>query len=136
MKTTLKILAENFIPDDKADAMRTNENNSMPFMKSLTNCLNKMMQEGYTENFKITEQGLESLNQHNNYQPDQIQVINFFRFEGESDPDDNAIMYVIETNDGTRGTLVDAYGVYTDPKISQFMKNVETIRKKDTNYTA
>lgn len=108
----------------------------MPFMKSLTNCLNKMVQEGYIENFKITEQGLESLNQHNNYQPDQIQVINFFRFEGESDPDDNAIMYVIETNDGTRGTLVDAYGVYTDPKVSQFMKNVETIRKKDTNYTA
>lgn len=108
----------------------------MPFMKSLTNCLNKIVQEGYTENFKITERGLESLNQYNNYQPDQIEVINFFRFEGESDPDDNAILYVIETNDGTRGTLVDAYGVYTDQKVSQFMKKVETIHKKDTNHTA
>jgi len=110
--------------------MMLNENNSMPFMKSLANCLNKMMQEGYTENFKVTEQGLESLHKHNNYRPDQIQVVNFFRFEGQSDPDDNAILYVIETNDGTKGTLVDAYGVYNDPKVSSFMKDVQTIQKK------
>lgn len=105
-------------------------------MKSLTNCLNKMVQEGYSENFTITDKGLASIQYHNYYQPDQIAVVNFFRFEGESDPDDNAILYVIETNDGVRGTLVDAYGVYTDSKLSQFMKNVETIQKKDTNNKA
>lgn len=129
-------MAEIFIPEYKAEAMRTNENNSMPFMKSLTNCLNKMVQEGYSENFTITDKGLASIQYHNYYQPDQIAVVNFFRFEGESDPDDNAILYVIETNDGVRGTLVDAYGVYTDSKLSQFMKNVETIQKKDTNNKA
>jgi hypothetical protein len=110
--------------------MRMNENNSMPYMKSLATCLNKMVKEGYTEDFKITDEGLESLHRHSNYRPEQIQVVNFFRFEGESDPDDNAILYVIETNDGTRGTLIDAYGVYNDPKVSQFMKDVENIRKK------
>ena len=56
--------------------------------------------------------------------------MNFFRFEGESDPDDNAILYVIETNDGTKGTLIDAYGVYNDAKVTQFMKEVESIHKK------
>ena len=56
--------------------------------------------------------------------------MNFYRFEGESDPDDNAILYIIETNDGTKGTLVDAYGVYNDSRVSQFMKAVETIQKK------
>src|SRR5436305_13101571 len=110
--------------------MIVNENNSMPYMKSLTTCLNRMMDEGYTEDFKITEQGLESVQKHNNYKPDQIQVVNFFRFEGESDPDDNAILYVIETNDGTKGILIDAYGVYNDSKVSRFMKDVETIQKK------
>lgn len=110
--------------------MRVNENNSMPFMQSLATCLNKMVAEGYTEHFAITEQGLESLHKHSNYKPDQIQVVNFFRFEGQSDPDDNAILYVIETNDGTKGTLIDAYGVYTDPNVSKFMKDVETIKKK------
>lgn len=111
--------------------MRLNENNSMPYMKSLATCLNKMVREGYTEDFQITEEGLESLHRQSHYKPEQIEIVNFFRFEGESDPDDNAILYVIETNDGTKGTLIDAYGVYNDPKISRFMKEVETIKKKN-----
>jgi hypothetical protein len=110
--------------------MRLNENNSMPYMKSLATCLNKMVTEGYSEDFQMTEQGLESLHKHCNYRPEQIQIVNFFRFEGQSDPDDNAILYVIETNDGTKGTLIDAYGLYNDPKVSKFMKDVEIIKKK------
>jgi hypothetical protein len=89
-----------------------------------------MISKGYTEDFRITDQGLEALNHHHNYQPDEIQVVNFYRFEGESDPDDNAILYIIETNDGTKGTLVDAYGVYNDAQVSKFMNDVHQIHKK------
>jgi hypothetical protein len=110
--------------------MIVNEHNSMPYMKSLATCLNRMVTEGYDEDFTVTESGLESIHKHINYKPEQIQVVNFFRFEGESDPGDNAILYVIETNDGTKGTLIDAYGVYNDAKVTQFMKDVETIQKK------
>jgi len=110
--------------------MITNEHNTMPYMKSMTTCLNRMVHDGYTEDFKITEEGLEAIQHHKNYIPEQIEVVNFFRFEGESDPDDNAILYVIETNDGTKGTLVDAYGVYNDPVIARFMLTVENIQKK------
>lgn len=110
--------------------MRLNENNSMPYMKSLATCLKKMVTEGYTEDFQITDNGLESLRKHSSYKPEQIQVVNFFRFEGESDPDDNAILYVIETEDGTKGTLIDAYGVYNDPNISKFMNDVQKIQKR------
>lgn len=110
--------------------MIVNENNSMPYMKSLANCLNKIISDGYTEDFKITEDGLQSLNHSNHYRPEEIHIVNFYRFEGESDPDDNAILYIIETNDGTKGTLVDAYGVYNDSHVTRFMKDVEDIHKK------
>ena len=110
--------------------MIINENNSMPYMKSLATCLNRMVSEGYTEDFKVTERGLESVQRGDYFLPKQINIVNFFRFEGESDPDDNAILYVIETNDGTKGTLIDAYGVYNDPRVSQFMKDVDAIHKK------
>lgn len=113
--------------------MIVNENNSMPYMKSLSNCLNRMITEGYTEDFTITEQGLESLQKHSNYSPNEIQVVNFYRFEGESDPSDNAILYIIETSDGTKGTLVDAYGTYNDARVTRFMQDVETIQKKVKN---
>lgn len=110
--------------------MRLNGNNNMPYMKSLATCLSKMVKDGYTEGFQITEKGLESIQKHNSYKPEQIQMINSFRFEGESDGDENAILYVIETSDGTKGTLLNAHGIYNDPEVLKFMKEVETIKKK------
>jgi len=35
-----------------------------------------------------------------------------------------AIVYAIETVNGTRGTLVDAFGVYASPAISAFLDRV------------
>lgn len=98
-------------------------------MKSLATCVNRMITDGYAEDFQITEQGLESLNKQKSYKPEQIQIVNFFRFEGRSDPDDNAVLYVIETADGTKGTIVDAYGIYNDVRIGRFMKDVEQFQK-------
>jgi len=110
--------------------MIVNENNTMPYMKSLATCLNRMVNEGFSEDFKVDDNGLEALGKGTHYLPEQVQVVNFYRFEGESDPDDNAILYIIETADGTRGTLVDAYGTYNDARVSQFMKEVHNFHKK------
>jgi hypothetical protein len=33
-------------------------------------------------------------------------------------------------HDGGRGTLIDGYGIYTEPRIASFMKEVENIQKK------
>jgi len=89
--------------------------------------------DGYTEDFKAAERGLLSLQSERIYEPAQIHVVNFFRFEGASDPADNTILYVIETTDGVKGTLVDAYGSYADAKVTAFMKQVEDINKKPVN---
>ena len=110
--------------------MIVNENSSMPYMKSLTSCLNKMISDGYTDDFKITAEGMRSLRTDKPYQPTDVDIVNFFRFEGMSNPDDMAIMYVIETHDGLKGTLIDAYGTYADPDVNQFILEVENIKKK------
>lgn len=101
----------------------------MPYMKSLASCLAKIVADGYSQDFQITSDGLQAVQRNRYYKPGEIRVINFFRFEGESDPDDNAILYVIEATDGTKGTLVDSYGTYSDPGIADFMENVN-IQKK------
>jgi len=107
------------------------ENNDLiPHMKSLASVTNKMVLDGYDDDFKISEKGLRSLKTERVYQPEDVNVINFFRFEGQSDPNDNTILYVIETNDGLKGTLVDAYGPYADRKLSEFMQQVESFQKK------
>jgi len=99
-------------------------------MKTLASCLNSIIKDGYTEDFKVTEEGLQSLETEKIYKPDQVHIVNFFRFEGASDPSESAILYVIETYDGAKGSLTDAYGMYADPDIDKFVKEVENISKK------
>lgn len=99
-------------------------------MNSLIDVSNKMMKQGYTETFKVVNGMLQAISNKKDYRPDEISIINFYRFEGASDPADNSIMYVIETNDGLKGTIVDAYGPYADRNLEKFMNEVEDISKK------
>ena len=101
-------------------------------MKTLALCVNKLVLDGYTEDFKAGERGLLALQHERIYEPQQVAVVNFYRFEGASDPADNAILYVIETFDGLKGTLVDAYGPYADVQVQKFLEEVESanINKK------
>src|SRR4051812_21791525 len=106
-------------------------NDKVTEMNSLSMVMSKAVKNGYMESFKVTGQGLASQSHpDHSYRPNQVQVINFYRFEGDSDPGDNSIMYQIETSDGTKGVLVDAYGPYADEKVNDFMRQVEDIQKK------
>ena len=110
---------------------RQEKNEPVPFMNTLTERVNKATKEGYTDSMKITKQGLYSASKDKVYAPDEVKVVDFFRFEGQSDPADSAIMYVIETTDGLKGILIDAYGAYADEHVNKFMADVEEINKKE-----
>lgn len=106
------------------------QNPEVPAMNTLSGCINKEIKNGYTDTLKVNGQGLHVEGKDKVYTPSQIRIINFYRFEGQSDPADNAIMYVIETEDDVKGILIDAYGTYADEKINKFIKEVEEITKK------
>lgn len=48
------------------------------------------------------------------YQPEELEILKVFRFEGASDPSDTSILYVIRAHDGMTGYSLDAYGVYSN----------------------
>lgn len=108
-------------------------NDKATFMNTLTACVNKVVKDGYTDSFKVTQSGLYSCSTDKTFKPDQVKVVNFYRFEGESDPADMSILYVIEAVSGEKGTLIDAYGPYADENVSKFMREVEEVNKKDVN---
>jgi hypothetical protein len=99
-------------------------------LKTLKQCLDHVMAEGFKEDFKVAGSDLTSLQTGHAFKPEEIKVVNFYRFEGPSNPDDNGILYAIETDDGTKGTLVDAYGVYADEEVGNFITQVQDINKK------
>ena len=101
-------------------------------MTTLTSCVNTLTQRGYSENFVAKDKGLEAPSNKKTYSPEEVRIVDFYRFEGESDPADNAILYAVETNDGLKGMLIDSYGAYADQKISKFISQVQEIDKKKT----
>lgn len=48
------------------------------------------------------------------YEAPELKVIKTYRFEGDSDPSDSSVIYLIEANDGLIGYSLDAFGVYSN----------------------
>ncbi|HVK97581.1 MAG TPA: hypothetical protein VM368_07185 [Flavisolibacter sp.] len=84
--------------------------------------MNRITSEGYDVNFRMTNDGVESTVDHHRYKPEEIQVVNFFHFQGEQDPASDAILYIIETTDGKKGTLIDTQLNNRDPKLLKFTR--------------
>lgn len=97
-------------------------------METLVSVLKKVEALGYVSQFRVTENGLHSESSGQNYTPDMVTVDHFYRFEGESSQDDEAILYAI-TATAEKGTLVDGYGASGDAAVSSFMRKVKDIRK-------
>jgi hypothetical protein len=98
-------------------------------MKTLSQRANEAYDQGYSESFKVIGKRLTTADGRSGYEPSEISFKNTFRFEGYSDPQDTSILYLIETHDGKKGTLIDAYGVYADAAISTFVQQVTNIHK-------
>ena len=101
-------------------------------LTTLVAILNRLHKEGYEAQFKVTKAGLESTTSGKTFTPQQVAIKSFYRFEGDSSADDNAIVYAMETNSGEKGTLTDSFGAYSDPQVEKFIKDVEEIQKKET----
>ena len=104
-------------------------NDRLTFMNNEENLMRKLEQHGYDQQFKVQKDRLVSLTSGKKYKSEDVKAVNFYRFEGISDPDDMSILYAIETCDGSKGTLTDAYGRYSDEDTGTFMKQVEIEKK-------
>ena len=81
---------------------------------SLVSAINDLQAKGYTHDFNQQPDQLECKALGTCYAVDAFTITHVFRFEGMSDPGDNSVLYVIEAKDGTKGMLIDAYGMYAD----------------------
>ena len=81
---------------------------------TLTAAIEELKKEGYTYDFNQKGAFIECKELGKNYEPENFTIEHTYRFEGMTNPSDNSVLYGIEAADGTKGLLVDAYGVYAD----------------------
>jgi hypothetical protein len=80
---------------------------------SLVDALDDLKKRGYEEDFATQTVCLYCGDLDIRLNPEEFNVDEVYRFEGDSNPDDSAVVYAISSTTGVKGTLVDAYGAYS-----------------------
>lgn len=101
-------------------------------LTTLTSVMEKLRAKKLDNEFKLTDEGFNA-GKGKNYQPDNLKIIRTYRFEGESDPDDSSVLYVIKADDGLIGYTLDAYGAVTNhgPEFNNFIRNIPVEGRED-----
>lgn len=82
-------------------------------MTSLSQVIEKLRTKRHDNEFLLSPNGF-SVGSGKYYQPNELKIIRTYRFEGESDPADSSILYVIQATDGLIGYSIDAYGAFSN----------------------
>ena len=95
-------------------------------MTTLSQVIEKLRIKRQDNEFRMSAEGFGPGNG-KYYHAEDLKIIRTYRFEGESDPSDSSILYVIEAPDGMIGYSLDAYGAYSnhdDDHYDDFIRKV------------
>jgi hypothetical protein len=96
--------------------------------ETLSEALNDLAKRGYTNNFNVQCDNIECKELELFLKPDDFEIVEFYRFEGESDPGDEEVVYAIESKNGVKGVLVNAFGIYSDNVSDEILKKLRIDR--------
>lgn len=96
----------------------------MKTYESLVDALSDLKKQGFTYDFNAKGDCLECAALNLTLKPEDFEVVQVHRFEGMTDPDDQSVLYAIAAADGTKGTLVNGYGLYSDPVSDKLMSKL------------
>ena len=99
-------------------------------MKTVSELMEKLREEGYIHDFRI-ENGIICNSDGMGYKPEDVIIEKTQRYEGDSDPSDNSIIYAITAKDGEKGVLLDSYGAYSDPEVAKIIAAIP-VREEHT----
>lgn len=86
--------------------------------ETLSQATNALHEKGFTHDFNQWDQK-ELMEYIKGENQKGIKIVEFHRFEGTSDMGSNTILYALETSDGKKGVLLDAYGTYAGQTVSK-----------------
>ena len=93
---------------------------------TVSEALKGLRQRGYTKDFNLTENCI--ICDDEKYHPEDFEITEVYRYEGDSDPADEAVVYAIESIKGDRGVLVSGYGISADEMSGELAKKLSLHR--------
>ncbi len=91
---------------------------------TVSEAINGLKKRGYTLDFNLEKDKVVCNSLPVALQPGEFEITEAYRFEGESNPDDEAIVYGIESKHGHKGVLVNGFGPSADTLTDEIVRKL------------
>ena len=92
---------------------------------NMVEAIEGLKKRGFTANFEFLDHTFRDVESGRTFKADELTIVEHYRFEGASDPDDMSVVYAIESDDGLKGVIADAFGLYANPDLGGFLEKVK-----------
>ena len=89
---------------------------------TVSEAVNGLKKRGYDLDFNLEKNCL--ICHGNKFNVNDFEIVEVYRFEGDSDPSDEAVVYAIRSANGMKGVLVNGYGISAESMGSDMAKKL------------
>jgi len=85
--------------------------------------IEQLRKKGFTVDFNLKENCI--VCHPEKFNPKDFEIVDVYRYEGNTDPADEAAVYAIESKTGIKGVLVTGYGISTDSMSTEILNKLQ-----------
>ena len=89
---------------------------------TVTEALAQLRQKGFVIDFNLEENYISC--EHGKFTHEHFDILEVYRYEGDTDPVDEATVYGIQSTSGIKGVLVTGYGISSDKISTDILKKL------------
>ena len=89
---------------------------------TVSKAIEALRQQGFTTDFNIEENVLACIE--GKFAASDFDIVDVYRYEGISDPADEAAVYAIKSSSGVKGILVTGYGASADISDAELLEKL------------
>ena len=89
---------------------------------TVTEALTQFRKQGFNIDFNLS--GDVITHPTGKLKAEEFEIVDLYRYEGDTDPADEATVYAIESKNGLKGVLVTGYGVSSDTVSDDILKKL------------
>lgn len=91
---------------------------------TVSKALDELAEKGFTVDFNIQEDRIIN-------SPHDFEIVQVYRYEGESDPGDEAMVFGIKSSTGEKGVFVAGLSAFTDNSAAMVLQELSIKGRKD-----
>ncbi|MFZ7115393.1 MAG: phosphoribosylpyrophosphate synthetase [Bacteroidota bacterium] len=93
---------------------------------TVVEAINGLKKQGYVEDLNLRQNCLECVQRDIKLFHDEFQIDKYFRFEGNSDPADESIVYAVSSPKyNIKGVLVNGYGISSESLTNEMLEKLK-----------